>query len=93
MGNGAKKENADSAATSTVAVARTPSFPPEGRVIPEPDRYAFMEKKEREKMDRLCRRALHLKGRIAASEREMSWDRAEYSALEWALEMLIKLYP
>lgn len=61
-------------------------------MIPDPSDYSFMTFKERDRMNRLRRRALHLKGRIAASSTERSWDRAELSALEWAMGQIISTY-
>jgi hypothetical protein len=43
----------------------------------------------KEYLDRLQRRADHLRGRIAAAEADgqnLNWDKAEMSALLWAIE-------
>lgn len=47
-----------------------------------------MTRHEQEKLGRLQRRADHLARRIAASDKDLSYDKAELSALQWAITFI-----
>ena len=47
-----------------------------------------MTRHEQEKLGRLQRRADHLAKRIAASDKDLSYDKAELSALQWAITFI-----
>lgn len=47
-----------------------------------------MTRHEQEQLGRLQRRADHIKKRIAASDKDLSYDKAELSALQWAITFI-----
>jgi hypothetical protein len=54
-----------------------------------PERLPISGKKGSEKLNRLCRRAEHLRRRIDSVNQDLSYDKAELAALEWAIKQII----
>jgi hypothetical protein len=50
----------------------------------------MLTNKDRERIGRLQKRAQHLRERITDSPDDLSYDRAELSAVEWAIAKLFK---
>jgi len=49
--------------------------------------------KNRRRVEALIRRADFLRARVSADNRELSFDRQELSALEWAIDQIHRAHP
>jgi hypothetical protein len=93
MYNRGRKEKQNTAILSTVNKARVSAV---GKIVIRLSIEDFdgrLGSKNRRRVDALIRRADFLRSRVSADNRELSFDRQELSALEWAIDQIHRTHP